>query len=366
MRNKPLYVSEPSIAPLDNYVKELSDLWDSGIFTHNGPKVQLLEKKIGSLLKIPKPSLVVNGTVALEICLKLLRNKSPQKNKVITTAFSWAASATCIYESGLDPIFCDIDKDTFNINTDEILKNIDNDVLAILPVHVFGNPCDVEKINAISEKYNIPVIYDAAHCFGVKYKGKSVLNYGTFSAVSTHATKIFNTGEGGFVTCSNEDLRIEVEKYRFFGYNENKIIDGLGTNAKMSEISASLGLSNMSVWKKNFDHRKKIYNYYHKNLSHNKNIILQSVNFDNINFSYFPCVLKNESSLLEILDKLKDNNIFPRRYFYPDLPSQFSSNSNCKISQDISNRIICLPLHMNVTINDCDFIIKQIIDVSNS
>ena len=366
MRSKPLHVSEPSLAPLENYINELSDTWQTGILTHNGPKVQLLENKIGSLLNIMTPSLVVNGTVALEICLKILRKKNPNKNKVITTAFSWAATATCIYESGLIPIYCDIDMNTFNIDTNDIIKNINDDVLAILPVHVFGNPCKVEEIHDISTENNIPVVYDAAHCFGSKYKGTSVLNYGTFSAVSTHATKIFNTGEGGFIACNDEKLKSEVHKYRFFGYNENKIIEGQGTNGKMNEINASLGLSNLLVWENNFMHRKMIYLNYHDKFIDNKNISLQEVNFDHINFSYFPCVLNSENTLVKILNRLNKINIFPRRYFYPDLPSQFSKNKHCKISSYISNRIICLPLHCNVTINDCNNIIDEVLDVANS
>lgn len=360
MRAKPLYVSEPSLVPLNQYVFELESVWRSGILTHNGPKVQLLEKRIAKLLQINLPSLVVNGTVALEICLKILKNENPKKKKVITTAFSWAASATCIYESGLEPIFCDVNSSSFNIEISEIEKNISDDVLAILPVHVFGNPCDVEKIRDISEKNNIPVVYDAAHCFGVKYKGESVLNYGTFAAVSTHATKIFNTGEGGFVVCSDKHLKENINKYRFFGYNKDKIIDSLGTNAKMNELCASLGLSNIKIWNQILEHRKKIYQYYHSRLSKISNVKLQVINFNEINFSYFPCVLHNELILLKVLKNLGKKNIFPRRYFYPDLPTQFDKNQACPVSFDLSNRIICLPLHLNVTVQDCEIIIKEI------
>ena len=255
MKNKPTFVTQPSLASLDEFINVLSGVWERGILTHNGPLVKRLEKKLSEKLNIKYLSLVTNGTIAIQMAIKALEIKG----EIITPAFTWVATLSAIQWEGCKPVFCDVEPDTLNIDPSKIEEKITSETVAIMPVHVFGNPCDVDAIELIAKKYDLKVIYDAAHAVGSKYNGKSLLEYGDISATSLHATKLLNSGEGGACITSNIAFHEKLKRIRFFGHNDEKEIVEEGFNGKLTEIHAGLGLVNL----KNFDEvlidRKKKY-----------------------------------------------------------------------------------------------------------
>ena len=259
MKNKSIQVTQPSIAPLDEYQELLKDLWNTKMLTNNGPFVKKLEKKLCQYLDISNFIAVTNGTIALQIAIKALG----LKGEIITTPFTWIATISSIKWENCTPIFCDIDYETLNIDSNKIEQHITDKTVAIMPVHVFGNPCDVNQIEKIAKKNNLKVIYDAAHAIGSTINNKSVLNYGDISATSMHATKIFNTGEGGGCITTNTKLNRRIKQIRFFGHDldllknqETQIIDD-GLNGKMSELHAALGLVNLKYQSQIMDDRKR-------------------------------------------------------------------------------------------------------------
>ncbi len=324
------------------YKKYIDEIYANGWITNNGPMVKLLEKKLAAYLGVKNIVLVSNGTVALEIAYRALEIKG----EVITTPFSFVATTSSLVTSGLHPIFADIDPHTFNINVENIKNLISKDTSAIVPVHVFSNACEVEKIEKIARDYKLKVIYDAAHSFNVRYKGKSILGHGDISAISFHATKIFHSIEGGALIINDDSL---VEKVRYlinFGIKNTEEIPELGTNAKMNEFEAAMGLCVLEEIEELNLRRKIIYDFYLKEL---KNIVtLQKLNIDSVqNHSYFPIILDSTEKLKEIEKALNKNDIYPRRYFYPSLDtlSYIKPVQLCEISRDISSRILCLPIY---------------------
>jgi len=244
MKNKSIYVTQPSLAPLEEYMDVLKGVWERGILTHNGPVVQSLEKQLAEKLNINNLVAVSNGTIAIQMAIKALG----LKGEIITTPFTWVATVSAIKWENCTPVFCDIDPQTLNINPSKIEELITNKTVAIMPVHVFGNPCDVEVIDAIAKKYKLKVIYDGAHAIGSTYNGKSVLEYGDISATSLHATKLFNTAEGGACITTNSELHEKLKRIRFFGHNDAKDIVEDGFNGKMTEVHAALGIANMKYF----------------------------------------------------------------------------------------------------------------------
>ncbi|ASB50952.1 DegT/DnrJ/EryC1/StrS family aminotransferase [Alkalitalea saponilacus] len=347
--NNPIYVTMPSLAPLDEYVEILKGVWERGILTHNGPLVQQLEKELCKKLNINNFVAVSNGTIAIQMAVKALE----LKGEIITTPFTWIATVSAIKWEGCTPVFCDIDPDTLNIAPEKIEALITDKTVAIMPVHVFGNPCDVDAIDAIAKKHNLKVIYDGAHAIGSTYKGKSLLEYGDVTATSMHATKLLNTGEGGGCITTNPELHKKLKRIRFFGHNDAKDIIEDGFNGKMTEIHAALGLANMKHYDKVLNDRKLKYLMYKEALETNTSLQFQQTLHGETNYSYFPVIFKSEKELLTAESKLNKNNIFPRRYFYPSV-NTYKNVVNYQptpVSEDIANRILCLPLYKTLEID---------------
>ncbi len=346
----------------EKYQRYVDEIYANGWITNNGPLVKKLEKRLAEYLGVKNIVLVANGTAALEIAYRTL----DLKGYAITTPFSFVATTSSLVTNGLHPIFADIDPQTLNIDPDKIEDLITPNTSAIVPVHVFGNACDVEAIDEIAKKHDLKVVYDAAHAFDVKYKGESLLNYGDISTLSFHATKLFHTIEGGALIIDDYAL---VEKARYlinFGIENSESIPELGTNAKMNEFEAAMGLCMLDEMDEVSKQRKVIYDRYEKELrglvqfqGHNEH--------STQNHGYFSIVLKDEEQLLKVQKALNEKQIFPRRYFYPSLdtlsyiePKQYSP-----ISRDVSSRILALPIYPGLKENEQISIINIIKDYVN-
>ena len=341
------------------YKEYVDEIYANGWLTNNGPLVQKLEKRLAEYLGVKNIVLVSNGTIALEIAYKALN----LTNEVITTPFSFVATTSSLMISNLKPVFADIDDKSFNINPKNIEKFITANTSAILPVHVFGNACEVEEIEEIAKKHKLKLVYDAAHAFDVKYKNQSVLNYGDISTLSFHATKLFHTIEGGALIINDDEL---VQKVRYlinFGIKSPTEIPYLGTNAKMNEFEAAMGLCVLDDIENIKEKRKVVVGNYREELKDLVQFQEQNINASE-NYSYFPIVLKSEEQLLKVQKALNDENIFPRRYFYPSLDTleYIEPKQECKISRDISKRILCLPVYVELDFDNQ----KKIIEILKS
>ena len=358
MKNKPIYVTQPFLAPLEKYVEMLTGIWKSGRLTHNGPLVQRLEKEIDTYLGIDTTTVVTNGTMAMQLAMRAL---DILEGEVITTPFSWVANCNAIQWERCQPVFVDVDPESFNINPDEIEAAITKRTRAILGVHVFSCPCDVERIEAIASAHNLRVIYDGAHAFGVKYNNKSVFSWGDISTTSFHATKLFNTGEGGAVFTSGS-LKERIKSLRFFGIDSRNNITDIGCNAKMTEIHAALGLCNIPYLTSVIQVRKAIYSNYFEALS-NK-LSFQKFDSSSYNYSYVPVLFPSETELKIVISHLNANDIFPRRYFFPSLNevNAIQQYTPCPISEDLSRRILCLPTYNELSLESVRRISKLIIE----
>jgi len=339
----------------EKYQKYVDEIFESGWITNNGQMVRKLEKRLSEYLGVKNVVLVANGTVALEIAYRTL----DIKGYAITTPFSFVATTSSLVTNGIKPIFADIDKDTLCIDSKKIEACITKNTSAIVPVHVFGNACEIDKIDKIAKENALKVIYDAAHAFDVKYKGESILNYGDISTLSFHATKLFHTIEGGALIINDESL---VEKARYlinFGIENQESIPELGTNAKMNEFEAAMGLCILDEMNEILNKRKNVYERYERELG--EFVEFQTGNRDaSKNYAYFPIMLKDEKQMFRVKDALNKEEVFPRRYFYPSLdtlnyiePKQYSP-----VSRDISTRILTLPIYPTLEKGDQDMIIR--------
>jgi dTDP-4-amino-4,6-dideoxygalactose transaminase len=346
MKNN-IYVVEPSLAPLDEFVELLRGTWDTGILTHHGPLVQRLEEELCKTLNVKNLAVVTNGTIALQTAIKALE----LKGEIITTPFSWVATISAIKWEGCTPVFCDVDENTFNIDPNKIESLITDETVAIMPVHVFGNPCDVVAIELIAKKHGLKVIYDGAHAMGSSLNGASLLEYGDITATSFHGTKLFNTAEGGACVTKSEFLINKLNRIRFFGHDDNKEIVEDGFNGKMTEIHAALGLANLRYYSTVLKDRENKYLKYKEELSGLDGISFQRLELGRINYSYFPVVFESEDLLLDVEAGLNEKGIYPRRYFYPSLNRllKIVEYQSCPFSESLSSRILCLPLHKNLT-----------------
>ena len=352
-------VTKTYLPDKEKYKDYIDQIYSNGWVTNNGPMVKLLEKRLAEYLGVRNIVLVSNGTVALEIAYRALGIEGD----VITSPFSFVATTSSLVTNGLNPIYADIDSQTLNIDPKNIERLITSSTSAIVPVHVFGNTCEVEEIETIAKKHNLKLVYDAAHAFNIKYKGNSILNYGDISTLSFHATKIFHSIEGGALIINDDSL---VEKVRYlinFGIKNAEEIPELGTNAKMNEFEAAMGLCVLDDMKDLNVKRKLIYDFYKKKLE--GAVKFQEENSNSTkNHSYFPIILKSEEQLKIIVEALNLKEIFPRRYFYPSLdtlgyidPKQF-----CEISRLISTRILCLPMYPELKEKDQINIVETIIN----
>jgi len=330
----------------EKYQKYVDKIYESGWITNNGPMVKKLEKELAKYLGIKNIVLVANGTVALEIAYRTLEIK----DYVITTPFTFVATTSSLVTNGLKPIFADIDPKTLNIDPENIKKSITKNTSAIVPVHVFGNGCEVEEIEQIAKENDLKVIYDAAHAFNVKYKGESILNYGDISTLSFHATKLFHTIEGGALIINDDSLVQKARHLINFGIENAESIPSLGTNAKMNEFEAAMGLCVLDDINEIQEKRKILYEVYQQELKDYVQFQEQNEN-STLNYSYFPIILKDEEQTLKLQRALNKAQIFPRRYFYPSLDtlSYIEPKQYMKNSRDISKIILCLPLYSELT-----------------
>ena len=357
-------VTKSDLPEIEKYIGYLEKIWASRWLTNNGEFVQLLENKLAEYLKVKNLILISNGTLALQLALKPL----DIKGEVITTPFTFAATTNVLLWEGLTPVFADIDSETYNIDPNDVEKKINDKTSAILAVHVYGNPCYVEKLQEIADKYKIKLIYDAAHAFAVEYKNQSILNYGDISTLSFHATKLFHTIEGGAIVVDGEELSEKLKLLRNFGIKSEEEVTLPGTNAKMNEFQASMGLCNLENIDEKIHHRKNIYNYYKKELAIT-NVKFQKIIASKYNYGYMPILFQSKMKRDEIYSELIKNGIKPRKYFYP-LTSDFDyfkekdtdivKKNELKIANYISDRILCLPLYPDLEIGIVDKIIHII------
>ena len=327
--------------------------------THNGPLLQQLEHELSKFLDVPDTVCVANGTCAMQLAIRALE----LEGEIITTPFTFIATANIIPWERCVPVFVDIDPDTWNIDSDKIEERITERTSAILPVHVFSAPCDIDRIEQITIKFNLKVIYDAAHAMCVNYNGKSIMSYGDVSCTSFHATKLFNTGEGGACITNDDELAARIRRMRFFGFNKSKEIVDDGMNAKMTEINAGLGLANLRHLDSVRNNRRKKYELYQSLLAAYPYIRFQKINPEEYNYSYMPVLFDSEKTLLRIAQKLNTENVFPRRYFYPSLnETQIFDDIALPTSESVAKRILCLPLYDNLDEVDitkiCDVILQ--------
>jgi len=342
-KKKAVYVTMPSLPPLEEYSELLAGVWERGILTHNGPLVQQFENDFNKWSGIKNTVAVSSGTIAIQLAIKALG----LKGEIITSPFTWVATATAIIWENCRPVFVDIDPETLNIDPSLIEAKITPNTCAIMPVHVFGNACDCEAIEEIAARHRLKVIYDAAHAVGVNYHGKPLLEYGDISATSFHATKLLNTAEGGGCIARDQELHEKLKRIRFFGHNDAKDVVEDGFNGKMTEVHAALGLANLKYIDEVAADRKRKYLLYKEMLANKSNLSFQKIRDNACNYSYFPVIFESEQTLLKIEKVLNDQSIFPRRYFYPSINTYRSimTYQPMKHSEDVSARILCLPLY---------------------
>lgn len=357
---KPIYVTQPSLPPLSEYVSILEGVWNRGILTHNGPMVQQLEKELIEYLNVKNLVAVTSGTIAIQLAIRALN----LSGEIITTPFTWIATVSSIMWEKCTPVFVDVQPDTFNIDPQKIEEKITDKTSAILPVHVFSNPCDIEAIQIIADKHNLMVIYDAAHAMCVEYKGKSILDYGDITATSFHATKIFQSGEGGACITSDQLLFERIRRLRFFGHDENKDIVDEGMNGKMTEVHASLGLASLKWIKDVLQDRRAKYELYMEILGKSGIVNFQKFLPESYNYSYMPVLFEDETKMLAVEERLNKHNIYPRRYFYPALNTVkfLSVAERFPVAESLASRILCLPLYYALHIEEISYICEVIVD----
>jgi len=364
--DKPIYVTQPFLPPLEEFMPYLEQIWESKWLTNGGPFHQELEKKLADYLGVEHLALFANGTLALVTALQTLRITG----EVITTPFSFVATAHSLLWNGIKPVFVDIDPETFNLNPEKIEAAITPQTTAIMPVHVYGKPCDVEKIQKIADIYGLKVIYDAAHAFGVHYQGDSILKHGDLSILSFHATKVFTTFEGGAIICPDAKTKSRIDDLKNFGFANEVTVVAPGINGKMNEFQAAFGLLQIKHIDKAIARRCEIDTHYRERLSAVEGIFCASLPADTIyNYAYFPILIKEDYPLSreELYEKLRQQNIYTRRYFYP-LISEFpmyrglpsSSRSNLPEAGKVADQVLCLPIYPRLQDQEVNRIISII------
>lgn len=348
-------VTKTFLPPQEEYQAILKRAWEKEWITNRGELVVELESKLKNYLGINFITAMTNGTLPLQIAIKALA----LKGEIITTPFSYVATTSAIIWENCRPVFVDIHPEYLTIDENKIEAAITEKTSAILATHVFGNPCNVTAIEKIAKKYNLKVIYDAAHCFGVNYKGQSIFNFGDVSTCSFHATKLFHCGEGGAIFSNLEELHEKLYLHHNFGHNGPGRFSGIGINAKMSELQAAMGLAVLPYMAQIIDKRKAIVNRYTEELKGEHFNFLKIREGADWNYSYFPIIFKSEELLLQTMNKMKEQDVFPRRYFYPSLNLlNYAIGNECKISEKISKRILCLPLSADLNDDDLNLIIR--------
>ncbi len=362
-------VTKSSMPSYQEYCDEIKDLWDSHWLTNMGVKHKKFQKKLETYLNVPHVSLYTNGHLALENAIAALN--LPEGGEVITTPFTFASTTHAIVRNGLIPVFCDINEQDFTIDVNKIEDLITDKTVAILPVHVYGHMCNVDEIARIAERHGLKVIYDAAHAFGVKYKGISSAAFGDASMFSFHATKVFNTIEGGAV-CYHDDTWVQLlNDMKNFGIRNEEDVEYVGGNAKMSEFQAAMGLCNLRHLDEEIKKRKRIVERYSSRLSGIDGIRLSDIQ-ENVesNYAYFPIIFDNyKYTRNEVYSILKENDIIARKYFYPLTNSFFcyrnyptAGTEKTPIAQHIALRVLTLPLYADLSLEDVDKICDLILN----
>lgn len=348
---RPVYVTRPDLPPLDDFTEYLKQIWDSKILTNNGPFHQQFEKMLADYLGVKYLSVFANGTLALVTALQTLRITG----EVITTPFSFVATTHALWWNNIRPVFADIEPVYYNLDPKKVEAAITPQTTAIMPVHVYGNPCRVDEFQKIADTYGLRLIYDAAHAFGVKINGNSILNYGDLSVLSFHATKAFNTIEGGAIICHDEQTKHRIDLLKNFGFVDETIVVEPGINAKMNEIQAAYGVLQLRSVETNISQRKKAAEAYRLRLGAVEGLrFFEDIEGVIHSYTYFPVFIDKElfgKSREEVYTILRKNNIFSRRYFYP-LISQFPSYSglsssrsgNLPVAEHVAEEVLCLPL----------------------
>lgn len=347
-------VTKSYLPPLESYVKHLEDLWDSGWLTNNGKKVQELEASLSEFLGVPYVQFVSNGTIAIQLALRAL----DISGEVITTPFSYVATTNSLLWENCTPVFVDVDPITLCIDPAKVEAAITERTQAILPVHVYGYPCDVHSLADIARRYGLKIIYDAAHAFGCRYEGESLLKYGDISTLSFHATKLFHTVEGGAVIVHTAEMAERINKLKSFGHWGDEYFMA-GVNGKNSEFHAAMGLAVLPKVSEIMQQRKVIFERYNSAYS-DLGIVFHNLPLSyEYNYAYYPVIFDSESDLLSVRQTLLENDINPRRYFYPALNKLpfLKSYTPCPIAEDISLRILCLPLYAGLAQEDVDRIV---------
>ena len=352
-------VTQTFLPPLAEYEKQLQRVWKNKWLTNRGELALELEKKLKDYLQIKANILLTtNGTIPLQIALKSLG----KGGEIITTPFTYVATTSAIVWEGFTPVFVDIHPEYLTIDETKIESAITSKTKAILVVHVYGNPCHAEAIERIAKKHNLKVIYDAAHAFGVTYKGKSLFDFGDISTCSFHATKLFHTGEGGAVFCKDDELFNELYYRHNFGHKTAISFQGVGINGKMSELQAAMGLSVLPYMDEIIEKRKQIVNYYDELLDFSQLKRQKIREHTQWNYNYYPVIFKDEETLLRVVDNLNKQDIYPRRYFYPSLNTlDYVKYQEMPVSESIASRVLCLPLYPDLEFEK----VKQISEFIN-
>lgn len=367
MIDKPIYVTSPLLPSLEDFTSLLKEIWESKMLTNNGNFHQKLEEELAKYLKVPYLSLFTNGTLPLITALQAMRITG----EVITTPFSFVATTHSLWWNGIKPVFVDIEPETCNLDPNKIEAVITPRTTAIMPVHVYGKPCKTKEIQEIADKYGLKVIYDAAHAFGVEINGESILNFGDMATLSFHATKVYNTLEGGALVVHDEQTKKRIDYLKNFGFASETEVVAPGINSKVDEVRAAYGLLNLKQVDNAISSRRKVAMRYRDELQGIKGITF----FNDIpgvrhNYSYFPIFINAEEYGMtrdELYFKMKEHNVFSRRYFYP-LISTFSTYrgldsanpENLPIATLMANRVICLPMHHALSENDVEYILQII------
>lgn len=352
-------VTKTFLPPQEEYNAILKRAWDKQWLTNRGELVKELEEKLKAFLGVPYIILTTNGTLPMQIALKALGITG----EVITTPFSYVATTAVIVWEGCKPVFVDIHPEYLTIDETKIEAAITPRTQAILATHVYGNPCNVEAIQKIAERHNLKVIYDAAHAFGVTYQEKSIFNYGDASTCSFHSTKIFHTGEGGALICQTGELYHELFYHHNFGHHGTEHFHGIGTNAKMSELQAAMGLAILPYFNEIIAKRKEIVNAYNNALKNSRLKFLKIRENTEWNYSYYPVIFESEEQLLKAQKSLNEKDIFPRRYFYPSLNTlNYVDNTELPVTDSIAKRVLCLPLYHDLKKEEIGAIINTLLE----
>lgn len=362
-----ILVTRSSMPPMEEYIEEIKELWDSHWLTNMGVKHQQLEKSLKEYLDVDGISLFTNGHMGLELAIQAMN----LTGEVITTPFTFASTTQAIVRNGLTPVFCDINPEDYTLDVEKLESLITDKTSAIIPVHVYGNVCNVEEIDRIAKKHGLKVIYDAAHTFGVKYKGKGIGSFGDASMFSFHATKVYNSIEGGAVCFKDEEYGLAMNRLKNFGIRSEEVVDSIGANAKMNEFQAAMGICNLRHVDAEIEKRQKVHERYMDRLSKIDGLqLLKKQEHVKPNYAYFPVVFHEETfgaSRDEVYDKLKENDICARKYFYPLTNTFACFNGRFDVNETpvalrLSQQVLTLPMYADLSLEDVDRICDIIIE----